>query len=347
MMPLELGHSLQSPQPLTFEGNICDLWKTWKQELLLYLDATEASSKSDTVKSSIFLTCIGKKGREIYNTFTFEQEGERMVLSKILEKFDAYCMPRKSLTFLRYNFLTYRQKEGETFDKFVTQLRKLSQDCDLGTLRNSLIKDIVIIGTNDKSLQERLLREPDIDLDKAINHGQAAELTKKQARVLQTDSNLRSAAAIVRKNNYSQSNNKPKKELINQCKFCSYTYERRNCPAYNKLCNKCKKRGHFSSCCPSKNLHELQRDNESAHSTNFEEPQDFFVSTIEMSEGNLNPPQESQPGSYSIDTINNNEWLIDITTNGSEISYKIDSGAQVKCAPKVHIQQAEVQTPPY
>ena len=37
---------------------------------------------------------------------------------------------------------------------------------------------------------------------------------------------------------------------------------------------------------------------------------------------------------WCIDTINNNEWLIDITTNGSEISYKIDSGAQVNVLPK-------------
>ena len=39
-------------------------------------------------------------------------------------------------------------------------MKKLSSDCDLFELRESLLKDMLIIGLNDKSLQERLLWEP-------------------------------------------------------------------------------------------------------------------------------------------------------------------------------------------
>ncbi len=97
----------------------------WKQELTLYLDATESSAQSDKVKSSILLTCIGKHGCEIYNTFTFDSAADTMKFDFILQKFDEYCSARKNVTFLRYTFLTYRQKEGETFDEFVTTLRKV------------------------------------------------------------------------------------------------------------------------------------------------------------------------------------------------------------------------------
>ena len=34
-----------------------------------FLTATESYFKSDKVKTSILLTCIGSKGREIYETF--------------------------------------------------------------------------------------------------------------------------------------------------------------------------------------------------------------------------------------------------------------------------------------
>ena len=53
------------PEPLPFEGNIAEQWRKWKQELTLYT-AAEKDKKSDLVNSSILLTCIGKKGREIY-----------------------------------------------------------------------------------------------------------------------------------------------------------------------------------------------------------------------------------------------------------------------------------------
>ena len=55
--------------PLIFDGNIREHWKCWKQELELYLVATENDKKENKVKSSIPLSCIEPQGREIYNTF--------------------------------------------------------------------------------------------------------------------------------------------------------------------------------------------------------------------------------------------------------------------------------------
>ena len=46
----------------------------------------------------------------------------------------------------------------------MTQLKKLSSDCEFGELKNSLIKDIVVIGVTDNSMRERILREPNLTL---------------------------------------------------------------------------------------------------------------------------------------------------------------------------------------
>ena len=123
------------------------------------LSATEKDAKSDKIKSSILLHCIGQKGREIYDCFTFESNDDKMKFSKILEKFDEYCNPRKNLTFLCYKFFTCRQKEGESSDDFVTQLKKLSANYEFGELKDSLIWDVIIIGVSDNRLHERLLCE--------------------------------------------------------------------------------------------------------------------------------------------------------------------------------------------
>ncbi len=109
---------------------------------------TECSKcvKSDLVKSSILLTCIGRR-REIYNTFTFDNDDDNMKFNIIIEKFDEYCSPRKNITFQRHNFFTCHQKEGQSFDQFVTELKKLSQECEFGELCNSLIRDVVFNGS--------------------------------------------------------------------------------------------------------------------------------------------------------------------------------------------------------
>ena len=38
-------------------------------------------------------------------------------------------------------------------------------------------------------------------------------------------------------------------EMIMKCKFCSYIHKRGLCPAYDKACNSCHKKGHVSKCC--------------------------------------------------------------------------------------------------
>ena len=44
------------------------------------------------------------------------------------------------------------------------ELKKLSPGCEFDNLQDSLIKDMIVCGTKDNSLRERLLRECDLTL---------------------------------------------------------------------------------------------------------------------------------------------------------------------------------------
>ena len=43
----------------------------------------------------MLLTCIGQKGRENYETFTFDSADDEIKLKPVLNKFSEYCNPRK------------------------------------------------------------------------------------------------------------------------------------------------------------------------------------------------------------------------------------------------------------
>ena len=113
-----------------------------------YLVATESDAKSDKIKTSMLLTCIGERGREIYETFEFPTAGDSLRLNAVLYQFDAYCYPRSNTTINRHKFFTYRQVEGQPFNNFATELRTLSAECDFEDLRDSLIKDMIICGVS-------------------------------------------------------------------------------------------------------------------------------------------------------------------------------------------------------
>ena len=225
---------LKPPKPLCLDSsnNLAETWKTWKNSFQIFLQATESDKKNDLVKSSILLHCIGKQCKEIYDTFEFN-EGQEMQFNTIIEKFDNYFKPRKNLTYVRFSFFTSRQDDNEKFDEFYTRLRKLNEDCEFDLLRDSPIKDI---GLRDKKLQERLLRENGINLEKVLSNCRASEASKQQTKSIHIKSDkspsptaTSSSATVDRVHHHHSASNQ--KEIIKSCKFCAGSHPRGSCPA--------------------------------------------------------------------------------------------------------------------
>ena len=338
------------PSQLTFDGNLREHWKLWKQELEFYMVATETDSKDDKVKSSILLTCIGPQGREVYNTLTFRTGENKLDYKLIIEKFEQYCVPRKNVTLVRHKFFTYKQREGQSFDEFTTQLKKLAADCEFEELKSSLIKDIIVVGVSDDRLRERMLREPKLTLKNAIQLGQSAEQTKLHSKELKQEMDISKINRATP--NYANSN----VTNINKCKYCGGSHRRGSCPAYKKTCNKCGKKGHFSSVCLSnKSLHYLENieyeeeDDNSFIGAIFDEEQDDQTDTIFSKEHD-----DQSNGIDRVHTIdetnNNNEWSVSLLSNNTTVTYKIDSGAQVNVIPyktfkKLHSKSKLLKSP--
>lgn len=112
---------LNPPKKLNFSGNISQRWKLWKQGIISYITDAEKTKKSDEVKSSILLTCIGQRGRELHNTFVFGNESMKMNFNYILQKFDDYWSPQKKCDFRPMQIFSYKQSEGQCFDNFVAE----------------------------------------------------------------------------------------------------------------------------------------------------------------------------------------------------------------------------------
>ena len=203
--------------------------------------ATESDGKDNKVETSILLTCIGEQGRDIYHTFEFATAGDEFKFDRVIEKFDAYCNPRSSKTIAR-------QQEGESFNTFVTDLKRLSNDCEFETLKSSLIVDMIIVGVNDKGLKERMLRETNLKIDDTIKLGQASEEAKKHLREMSSESRS-SITHEVNKIDRSKYEKKEPSKLIRNCNFCKGDHLKRKCPAFGKICRKYSGKNHSEKAC--------------------------------------------------------------------------------------------------
>ena len=299
-------------------GNISDTWKRWKQRWSLYKLASGASTKDEAIQCAIFLHVVGSEGIDIYNTFTFA-DGETDKITPLMEKFDAYCTPKKNITYERYIFNTRGQQAGETVDQYVTELKNMATTCEYGELRESLIRDRIVIGISDSTLRARLLRETDLDLAKATQMCRADEISKQQLKTLAGPSEVTRINEVrygdsrkrttYKKKIHDKVNHPESKEQT--CRYCGYDVHKRvDCPARDEQCNNCRMKGHFAKVCMKKStVHEVTADEEESKS--------YFLGSVES---DVSEPDAIEPEPA---------WYTDLYTNRSHVRFKIDCGADV------------------
>ena len=176
----------------------------WKEEVALYMNL-EMPGKPEDMKVTVSLYLIGTGGSEFCETLPSASAPSDRTLAQFIKAFDGRCDPKKSETVERYKFFTRFQKQGESFEKFITELRILAATCNFDTLHDSLLRDRIIYCILDSHLREELLKEQNLYLAKCIQIGRAAELSKERKEVIETNESIHS---LKNKTSSSYSNRK-------------------------------------------------------------------------------------------------------------------------------------------
>jgi hypothetical protein len=304
--------------------NLEEEWRFWYQKFSLFLQATGSDEKSEATQLAMFLATIGDEALKVYNTFEYTSEAERKKLSVVVKKFKEYCTPRKNVVFERFQFWKITQTPGESIDSFVTSLRLRAKSCEFGDQEESLIRDRIVIGCSDTRLQERLLREAELNLQKTLNICRAAEATKEQVKQLQTGGSAASSmsATAVHVVNNNTTAHYPRKGQSIDCTCCGTRHPPRTCPAYGKVCTACNKPNHFASVCRSGRRGQRRRSQSKRRSYSGRR------SVNEVTESD----NETFVGALfvNVDTLQEKEssWYKTLSINGTELNCKLDTGAQ-------------------
>ncbi|XP_044005924.1 uncharacterized protein LOC122850945 [Aphidius gifuensis] len=155
--------NLKQPKLMSMDGDLALNWKKFKQAFELYLLASGGSTKDEKIQVAV-------------------SDEEKKVLKTLLDKFEAYFKPKTKPSLERLKFNIRGQARNKSFHEFLKDLKKIAASCDFGTLKDSLIKDRLVCGVKDKRIKDKLLREDDMTLEKAVTICKAAELTEKHLK---------------------------------------------------------------------------------------------------------------------------------------------------------------------
>ena len=213
----------------------------------------------------------------MFDTLTFDEASHESAdnIDDVIAKFESRCLPQRNETYERYLFNKREQEPGESIDQYCTALMRLSEHCGFMNLRDSLIRDHLILGVKNDRARKKLLEQKDLALDKALEILGTLELTDIRASDMTTEEanvnrvklkktktpKTKTADTTPYKQSSSRKRTPPWKSkgkgsgntnnvCTRECKFCGIVYEMKKsaCPAVGKKCTKCGKEGHFAKC---------------------------------------------------------------------------------------------------
>ncbi|KAK3794019.1 hypothetical protein RRG08_028453 [Elysia crispata] len=124
-----------------------------------------------------------------------------------------------------------------------------------------MIRDKLVFTAN-KRLQEKLLRDNELTLEKAISICRAYEQTTNDMKEMN-----KSEIKIEKVSNKSQLKRQERmgNQRQNDCRFCGrkHPFEKEKCPAWGKTCSNCGGRNHFCTKC--KKVNAVAEENYSDH----------------------------------------------------------------------------------
>ncbi len=234
--------SIPAPSKMEMKGDLVNNWQYFKRSWENYEVATELTKKSDAIRVATLLSVMGRECYQVYENLPLTAD-ERKKTDTILEKLGNHFEPQRNTIYERYMYNSAMQEAHENIEQFYNRLRKLSSTCNFGTLLDEMLRDRLVIGIKDNPTRARLLREPNLKLDKALDICRSSEVAALQLHAMETPDetvhHLQSKAQASHKK-------KPK-----PCIYCGDIHKYGKCPAYGLECPKCHKKNHFAKVCRS------------------------------------------------------------------------------------------------
>ena len=177
---LDISDSL--PQQEVNLGNVSENFKRWKQKLEVYLAASGAFEKDERVQTAIILNCAGPHVLEVYEKFGWPKLDKPI---KVLEALERYHDLRDNDILVSHRFWNIPYQD--LFNKFLTELKTKAASCYLQE-KDRMMRDKIVSKLTGK-LQELLLREDSLTLEKAVNICRAFEQSTKQIKGFRDNNN--------------------------------------------------------------------------------------------------------------------------------------------------------------
>ena len=168
-----------------FDGTKED-WPLYVERLEHFLAANGISDGEK--KRAVLLSVIGAPTYKILRSVVSPSKPGEKTYANLIDSLSQHYKPKPSEIVEQFKFRSRVRKPGESVATFVGELRALSEFCNFGDTLEVMIRDRLVCGINDGAIQKRLLAEPNLTYEKAVEVAQTAEAAAQSMRELRVKS---------------------------------------------------------------------------------------------------------------------------------------------------------------
>ncbi|XP_064479052.1 uncharacterized protein LOC135392265 [Ornithodoros turicata] len=321
--------------PERFDFRHPESWKLWIVRWERYRVISGLQRQDADTQINTFLYAMGSGAEDVLVSLRLDDE-EAKDYNKLKSRFEKHFIPRRNVIFERARFNQRSQSEHEAVEEFVTDLHRLAESCDIGSLKDELIRDRLVVGLRDKNFSEKLQLDANLTLEKAVNTARQSETVKGEQPVVRgndlSSSTPTPALDAVTQHPCQRTNNSrltrrptPRHsagQSVQQrsaCRWCgsAQPHERAQCPQQGKQCNLCQKLGHFATVCQSRKANEPGKQPRAKRPGPSRGPTPKTVL------------EEVFLGTTSNKSPTNDPWFITARVQETDIRFEVDTGADV------------------
>ena len=207
---------------------------------------------------------IGDDGLRVVKTFSYAIEENANDWRVVMNKLKKHCIGEVNEIYERYCFNKRDKLPTESVDNFVAELKTLAKTCNFcECLRNSLIRDRIVLGIKNKQTTKKLLRTRELTLNNCIDICRSEEVTDMRMKSLIDPEDINIVKSKGKKSRVDSKTGLQTGKKIS-CKFCGYEHipDKKKCPAWGKTCNRCKEKNHFAKKCKKASVYSIESEDE-------------------------------------------------------------------------------------
>ena len=229
-------------------------WSEYAERLSFYFAANGITV--DAKKRAILLSSVGPSTFRLMRSLVLPDTLDSFSFDDLVSKVKTHKEPSPSVIVRRFQFNTRNQKPDELISEYVAVLRKAAEHCNYGDSLSEMLRDRLVCGITNSTVQKRLLSEKELTLDKAVSIAHSVELAEKGSKDLQASATTKPTATpdnqVLKLTNGTRKPEDKKADKPKVCYRCGGKHLASLCRFKSEDCHSCGKRGHIAKVCRSR-----------------------------------------------------------------------------------------------